>query len=120
MRLVESMDHTSLQVDMEMVPLSDSEHRAMAAWLRKGGRQGRRGIRSAHASRVLSRRQILQSSPNEAYTGPVNALAVTYRVSDLPSPVCFAELSRSLLCWTPSHARHSWWPVMCPEDQCSG
>ncbi|CAK0785070.1 hypothetical protein CVIRNUC_008276 [Coccomyxa viridis] len=75
-----------MEVDMEMVPLSDSEHRAMAAWLRKGGRQGRRGIRSAHASRVLSRRQILQSSPNEAYTGPVNALAVTYRVSDLPSP----------------------------------
>ena len=114
---VESMDHTSVQVDMERAPLSDSEHRAMAAWLKKGARHGRRGERSARAP---SRRQILQSSPNEAYTGPVNALSVTYRVSDLPSLVCFAELSRSLLCWTPSHARHSWWPVMCPEGLCSG
>ena len=97
MQLVESMDHTSLQVDMEMAPLSDSEHRAMAAWLKKGGRQGRRTDRSARASRALSRRQILQSSPNEAYTGPVNALSVTYRVSDLPSPVCFVELLLSVV-----------------------
>ena len=81
--------HTSLQVDMEMVPLSGSERRAMTAWLRKGGRHGRRGGQSA---RSLSRRQTLQSSPNEAYTGPVNALSVTYRVSDLPSPVRPVEL----------------------------
>ena len=100
---------------MEMVPLSDSERRAMAAWLKKGGRHGRRGDRNARADRALSRRQILQSPSSEAYTGPVNALSVTYRVSDLPSPVRFAVLALRLLRRELCDASVSRYPVMWPD-----
>lgn len=93
--LMSTMD---AQVGSEVAPLSESEQRAMAAWLKKG-RHGRRADRNAHADHVLFRR-LLQAQPPQPpmagpptraptllNTGPVNALSITYRVNSIAQPV---------------------------------
>ena len=92
------MSRMDAQVDSEVAPLSESERRTMAAWLKKE-RHGRRADRIAHADHVLFRR-LLQAQPPQPpmagaparappllNTGPVNALSVTYRVNSIAQPV---------------------------------
>ena len=95
------MSRMDAQVGSEVAPLSESEQRAMAAWLKKG-RHGRRADRNAHSDHVLFRR-LLQAQPPQPpqppmagpptraptllNTGPVNALSVTYRVNSIAQPV---------------------------------
>lgn len=97
----------AMQASSEMNPLSESERKAMSAWLQRG-RHSKRGDRAAYADRAqLRRRTLLQGPPQPqgsqpstggppdqdsaqlVYTGPVNALAVTYRVASITQPVGF-------------------------------
>lgn len=94
-------------MDTEAVPLSESERKAMSAWLKRGrhGKRGDRAARTDHAS--LRLRALLQASPpllrpqpgqppaggppvdpaQLVYSGPVSALSIAYRVANIEQPV---------------------------------
>ncbi len=93
-----------MQVEGEMMPVSDAERKALSAWLKRG-RHSKRGDRNAHTDHPLLSRRLLQApkppqlpQPPMAgapdgdpaqivYAGPVNALSVTYRVASVQQPV---------------------------------
>ena len=86
------------QMGTEVVPLSESERRAMSAWLKRG-RHSKRADRAAHAEHARSRMRTLLQGPSRrsrrsppsqvqpptggppitpaqlVYSGPVNALS---------------------------------------------
>ena len=89
------------QMGTEVVPLSESERRAMSAWLKRG-RHSKRADRAAHAEHARSRMRTLLQGPQPSqpptggppitpaqlvYSGPVNALSIAYRVANIAQPV---------------------------------
>ena len=103
-----------MQMDTGVVPLSESERKAMSAWLKRG-RHGKRGDRAARADHAALRlRTLLQASqPMErprpgmpptggppvdpaqlVYSGPVNALSIAYRVANIAQPVRLGRCGR--------------------------
>ena len=93
-----------MQMDTEAVSLSESERRAMSAWMKRG-RHSKRGDRAAHAHHARSRARALLQAPQSqqgpqppaagppidpaqlVYSGPVNAVSIAYRVASIAQPV---------------------------------
>lgn len=90
------------QGDGLVQPLTESERRAMSAWLKRGRHSKHGSDRNAHADHARHRRHLLQGPPAgppkpaasglppdapQLGMGPVNALSVTYRIAALPQPV---------------------------------
>ena len=111
-----------MQVEGEMMPVSDAERKALSAWLKRG-RHSKRGDRNVHTHHLLFSRRLLQApkppqlpQPPMAeapdgdpaqivYAGPVNALSVTYRVASVQQPVrssldvLLAQTVEGVRCW---------------------